>query len=199
MSIYYDLYASGNPLKREEQQPLHARVIPSGTLDAKKFIELVSKSNGFSQATIEGCLQAVTDELQRWRSQGWTVEVGELGYFSLSLKCDRSVTEKKEIRSPSIRLNKVNLRVNKKFYEELEPLQLERIESPNRADNTRGEDECRALLMQHIDEHGCITRADFMRLAAISRDKAVEFLRKYQDEGIIRKYGAGKTVVYLKK
>ena len=60
MSVYYDLYASGNPQKKDEQQPLHARVIPSGTLDAKKFIELVSKSNGFSQATIEGCLQAVT-------------------------------------------------------------------------------------------------------------------------------------------
>ncbi|WP_269801661.1 HU family DNA-binding protein [Paratractidigestivibacter faecalis] len=118
--------------------------------------------------------------------------------FSLSLKCDRSVMEKKEIRSPSIWLNKVNLRVNKKFYEELEPLQLERIESPYRTDNTRGEDECRTLLMRHIDEHGCITRADFMRLAAISRDKAVEFLRKYLDEGIIRRYGAGKIVVYLK-
>lgn len=26
MSVYYDLYASGNPQKREEQQPLHARV-----------------------------------------------------------------------------------------------------------------------------------------------------------------------------
>ena len=44
MSVYYDLYASGNPQKKDEQQPLHARVIPSGTLDAKKFIELVSKS-----------------------------------------------------------------------------------------------------------------------------------------------------------
>ena len=54
MSVYYDLYASGNPQKKDEQQPLHARVIPSGTLNAKKFIELVSKSNGFSQATIEG-------------------------------------------------------------------------------------------------------------------------------------------------
>ncbi len=43
MSVYYDLYASGNPQKKDEQQPLHARVIPSGTLDAKKFIELVSK------------------------------------------------------------------------------------------------------------------------------------------------------------
>ena len=130
MSVYYDLYASGNPQKKDEQQPLHARVIPSGTLDAKKFIELVSKSNGFSQATIEGCLQAVTDELQHWLKQGWIVEVGELGYFSLSLKCDHPVMEKKEIRSPSIHLNKVNLRINKKFRESLEPLPLERMESP---------------------------------------------------------------------
>ena len=124
MSVYYDLYASGNPQKKDEQQPLHARVIPSGTLDAKKFIELVSKSNGFSQATIEGCLQAVTDELQHWLKQGWIVEVGELGYFSLSLKCDHPVMEKKEIRSPSIHLNKVNLRINKKFRENMEPLPL---------------------------------------------------------------------------
>ena len=95
MSVYYDLYTSGNPQKHDEQQPLYARVIPLGTIDAKKFVEMVSKANGFSEATIEGCLQAVTNELQHWLSQGWTVEVGELGHFSLSLKCERPVMEKK--------------------------------------------------------------------------------------------------------
>ena len=48
MSVYYDLYTSGNPQKKEEQQALYARVIPSGTINADKFVELVSKSNGFS-------------------------------------------------------------------------------------------------------------------------------------------------------
>ena len=43
-----------------------------------------------------------------------------------------------------------------------------------------------------------ITRADFMRLTGISRDKAIKLLKKYQEEGIIRRYGGGKTVVYLK-
>lgn len=199
MSIYYDLYNSGNPLKSEEQQPLHARVIPSGTIDAKKFIELTSKSNGFSQATIEGCLQAVTDELRHWLAQGWIVEFGELGNFSLSLKCDHSVMEKSEIRSPSIHLNRVNLRVNKKFLQALEPLQLERMESPYRTNGIHDEDKCRSILIQHLDKQGCITRADFMRLTGISRDKAIELLKKYQEEGIIRKYGGGKTTVYLKK
>ena len=199
MSVYYDLYASGNPQKKDEQQPLHARVIPSGTLDAKKFIELVSKSNAFSQATIEGCLQAVTDELQHWLKQGWIVEVGELGYFSLSLKCDHPVMEKKEIRSPSIHLNKVNLRINKKFRENMEPLPLERMESPYRSNGNPDEDKCRSLLMQHLDEQGCITCVDFTRLAGISRYKATELLNSYLKEGIIRKYGGGKTVVYLKR
>ena len=173
-------------------------MIPSGTLDAKKFIELVSKSNGFSQATIEGCLQAITDELQHWLKQGWTVEVGELGHFSLSLKCSRPVMEKKEIRSPSIHLNKINLRINKKFRESMEPLQLERMESPYRNDGSPNEDNCRTVLIQHLEEQGCITRTDFMRLAGINRDKAIGLLNKYIEEGIIRKYGGGKTVVYLK-
>lgn len=198
MSIYYDLYRGGNPQKQEEEQPLYARVIPSGTISSKKFIELVSKSNGFSPATIDGCLQAITDELRHWLSQGWTVEVGELGHFSLSLKCDRPVMEKKEIRSPSIHLNKVNLRVNKRFRADLEPLKLERMESPYRTKSNFNKDECRTLLIQHIEKHGGITRAEFMRLTGTDHNKAIELLNNYIEEGSIRKYGAGKTVVYLK-
>ena len=102
--------------------------------------------------------------------------------------------EKKEIRSPSIHLNKVNLRVNKKFRESMEPLQLERMESPYRNDGSPNEDNCRTVLMQHLEEQGCI-----MRLTGIKRDKAIGLLNKYIEEGIIRKYGGGKTVVYLKK
>ncbi len=101
--------------------------------------------------------------------------------------------------SPSIHLNKVNLRINKKFRESLEPLPLERMESPYRSNGNPDEDKCRSLLMQHLDEQGCITCVDFTRLAGISRYKATELLNSYLKEGIIRKYGGGKTVVYLKR
>ncbi|WP_369346458.1 hypothetical protein [Bacteroides reticulotermitis] len=43
MSIYYDLYNSGNPLKREKKQPLPARVIPSGTIDARNLSDWYPK------------------------------------------------------------------------------------------------------------------------------------------------------------
>lgn len=199
MSLYYDLYQSGNPRKLDEEQPLHARVVPSGTLSAKKFIELVSKSNGFSEATLEGCLQAITNELQRWLEQGWIVEVGDLGHFSLSLKCDRAVMDKKEIRSPSIHLNKVNLHIHKGFRQKFATMKLERTESPYRSQKTCSEDQCRELLMNHLKEQGCINRPDFMSLTGLQRNKAVNLLNKYIEEGIIRKYGNGKAVVYLLK
>lgn len=81
----------------------------------------------------------------------------------------------------------------------MEPLQLERMESPYRNDGSPNEDNCRTVLIQHLEEQGCITRTDFMRLAGINRDKAIGLLNKYIEEGIIRKYGGGKTVVYLKR
>ena len=109
--------------------------------------EGILRSEDVYKRQIEGCLQAVTDELQHWLKQGWIVEVGELGHFSLSLKCGRPVMEKKEIRSSSIHLNKINLRVNKKFRESMEPLQLERMESPYRNDGSLDEDNCRTVLM----------------------------------------------------
>lgn len=109
MSAYYDLYQSP-PDENGESVCLHARILPRGTISADKFRELVAKATGFSPAILDGTLQAVTDELYSWLSEGWTVEVGELGYFSVSLKCDRQVTDKKEIRSPSVHFQNVNLR-----------------------------------------------------------------------------------------
>ena len=107
MSAYYDLYQSP-PDENGESVCLHARILPRGTISAGKFRELVAKATGFSPAILDGTLQAVTDELCSWLSEGWTVEVGELGYFSVSLKCDRQVTDKKEIRSPSVHFQNVN-------------------------------------------------------------------------------------------
>ena len=87
MSAYYDLYQTPDPLGENRNEPrLHARILPRGTISADKFRELVAKATGFSPAILDGTLQAVTDELYSWLSEGWTVEVGELGYFSVSLQ-----------------------------------------------------------------------------------------------------------------
>ena len=143
-------------------------------------------------------LQAVTDELCSWLSEGWTVEVGELGYFSVSLKCDRQVTDKKEIRSPSVHFQNVNLRLGSKFRNRFSTMELERKASPYVSRSLMGEEERKEKLLQHLNKHGCITRADYESITGLVRHRAVSDLNRYLAEGMIRKYGSGKTVVYLK-
>lgn len=198
MSIYYDLYQNPPKGDGEEDERLHARVLPKGTIPAEKFREIVHNATGFSEAILDGTLQAVIDELQRWLADGWIVEMGDLGYFSLSLECDRLVKQKSEIRSPSIHLGNVNLRVSSKFRKRFVTMELERKASPYVSNSSLTEERRRELLLQHINEKGCMTRADYSALTACSKWQAVEDLNRYIDEGILRRYGSGRTVVYLK-
>lgn len=199
MSAYYDLYQTPNPTPNDdEEKRLHARILPRGTISADKFRELVSKATGFSPAILDGTLQAITDELHSWLSEGWIVEVGELGHFSVSLKCDRLVTNKKEIRSPSVHFQNVNLRLGSKFRNRFVTMSLERKESPYVSHSSLSEEERKEKLLQHLDKHGCITRGDYESMTGLAKHQAVADLKLYLSEGVIRKYGSGKTVVYLK-
>ena len=199
MSAYYDLYRTPDPSgENDGDARLHARILPRGTISAGKFRELVAKATGFSPAILDGTLQAVTDELYSWMSEGWIVEVGELGYFSVSLRCDRPVTDRKEIRSPSVRFQHVNLRLGSKFRSRFHTMELERKASPYLSRSSMDEEARREKLLQHLDKYGCITRTDYESATGLAKHRAVADLNRYLAEGTVRKYGSGKTVVYLK-
>lgn len=43
MSVYYDLYPSGDVKQTGEEQPLYPRVVAKGTIDKEEFLEHVSR------------------------------------------------------------------------------------------------------------------------------------------------------------
>ena len=111
MSAYYDLFEKPDVNKTGKQQPLYARFIPKGTIEQKEFLNRVHLFTGISRSLLEGAMSAFMDELRDCLADGWTVELGELGYFTPSLSCQREVMEKKELRAASVRLRGLNFRV----------------------------------------------------------------------------------------
>lgn len=198
MSAYYDLYQTPDPTGESEEPKLHARILPKGTITADKFFEIVHKATGFSPAILDGTLQAITDELQHWLADGWNVEVGELGFFSISLKCDHYVQDRKEIRSPSVHFQNMNLRISSKLRKRFEVMELERKASPYVSHSTLSLEERRQRLLRHLDQYDCIMRADYEALTGKTKLQAVADLNQFIEEGILCKYGSGRTVVYLK-
>lgn len=197
MSAYYDLYQTPDPSGESEEPKLHARILPKGTITADKFLEIVHNATGFSQAILDGTLQAITDELQCWLADGWNVEVGELGFFSLSLKCDHYVQDRKEIRSPSVHFQNVNLRISSKLRKRFSTMELERKASPYISHSSLSLGQRRERLLRHLEQYDCIIRTDYEALTGKTKQQAVADLNQFVEEGILRKYGSGRTVVYL--
>lgn len=174
MSAYYDLFEKPDVRQTGEQQSLYARFVPKGTIDRKEFIERVHLFTGLSRSLLEGAMAGFMDELRDCLANGWTVELGELGYFTPSLSCTRQATDKKELRAASIALRGLNFRLGREFYKDLKgKMQLERCPQStsapaSSADEALGVEQRWQLLDEYLQQYPCINRSQYARLAGRS-------------------------------
>lgn len=200
MSAHYDLYETPDVRKTGEKQSLHARIVPNGTYTRKDFIERVSRFQHLPSNILNGALDALLDELASCLAGGYIVELGELGFFSTSLKCMHQAMNKKEIRSESICFDNVHLRVSKEFKKKVRSeMRLERVEKQtHEAKRVQLTNEQRLqLLRDFLQKNGGITRLEYSRLTGTTRLKSIEDLNAFIQQGILRKRGGGRNVFYV--
>ena len=97
-------------------------------------MERVSRSSQtFNYNVIDALVVGVVlDELAETLAEGYIVELGELGHFSISLKCTHKVMTKREIRAESICFDNVHLRTSKEFKRKIKrEIELERVDKSN--------------------------------------------------------------------
>lgn len=203
MSAYYELLEKPDVWQTGEQQPLYARFVPKGTIDKKEFIDRVHLFTGISRSVLEGTMAAFMDELRDCLANGWTVELGELGYFTPSLSCRRRALEKDEVRAASVALRGLNFRLGKRFYEELRgKMKLERKPQPAASSASTeavlSTERRLQLLDEYLQRNPCINRAQYARLTGRSYKQAVNDLNRLIEDGVLQRYGMGRNVVYAR-
>ena len=200
MSAQYDLYETPDIKQTGEKQPLHPRIVPKGTIGQDKFLDRVHKFTGISRSLLVGAMQSFQNELKDLLANGWIVELGEIGYFSVSLQ-GPPVMHKKDVRAQSIKLKNINYLPTKQFKREVGyDMRLERTESLTRPKgNGRSEAECLALITAHLEKYPCMTRTDYCYMTGHDKKRALKELNAFIEKGILMRYGAGKQVIYAKK
>ena len=200
MSAQYDLYETPDIKQTGEKQPLHPRIVPKGTIGQDEFLDRVHKFTGISRSLLAGAMQSFQNELKDLLANGWIVELGEIGYFSVSLQ-GPPVMHKKDVRAQSIKLKNINYLPTKQFKREVGyDMRLERTESLTRPKgNGRSEAECLALITAHLEKYPCMTRTDYCHMTGHDIKRALKELNAFIEKGILMRYGAGKQVVYAKK
>ena len=183
--------------KEGETETMYADIVYSGTIPAERLIRGVAKRTGFKEGVIEGILMELKDDVLQYLGEGYRVELGEFGFFSDKVKASRLVANKNDIRSESVAFNGVNFRASKSMRVGIRG-DLERRKCVDFNTSRKwGRDNLKKLVLQYIGEHGFITRATYTQLTGRLKNTALDDLKSFAAEGIIKREGRGNQMHFI--
>ena len=183
--------------KEGETETMYADIVYSGTIPAERLIRGVAKRTGFKEGVIEGILMDLKDDVLQYLGEGYRVELGEFGFFSAKVKASRLVANKNDIRSESVAFNGVNFRASKSMRVGIRG-DLERRKCVDFNTSRKwGRDNLKKLVLQYIGEHGFITRATYTQLTGRLKNTALDDLKSFAAEGIIKREGRGNQMHFI--
>jgi len=190
MEIYYD-FKKGPRKEDEGSVPrLYPHVIPNGTITSSQITELIASYTTFTAGELDGMIRMLSDTIISYLLEGYRVQLSDLGYFSLKLATDRVVTDKKELRAESIRIDNVNFRPSAEFKKRVKNGRVKRLpgkefrKSGNLSVETRKE-----LLTEYLKKNPYITRTQYSCLVGILKNKALQDLHTFTKEGLLIRHG----------
>ena len=183
--------------KEGETETMYADIVYSGTIPAERLIRGVAKRTGFKEGVIEGILMELKDDVLQYLGEGYRVELGEFGFFSAKVKASRLVANKNDIRSESVAFNGVNFRASKSMRVgirgDLERRKCVDFNTSRKWDRNNLE----KLVLQYNGEHGFITRATYTQLTGRLKNTALDDLKSFAAEGIIKREGRGNQMHFI--
>ena len=183
--------------KEGETETMYADIVYSGTIPAERLIRGVAKRTGFKEGVIEGIMMELKDDVLQYLGEGYRVELGEFGFFSAKVKASRLVANKNDIRSESVAFNGVNFRASKSMRVGIRG-DLERRKCVDFNTSRKwGRDNLKKLVLQYIGEHGFITRATYTQLTGRLKNTALDDLKSFAAEGIIKREGRGNQMHFI--
>ena len=183
--------------KEGETETMYADIVYSGTIPAERLIRGVAKRTGFKEGVIEGILMELKDDVLQYLGEGYRVELGEFGFFSAKVKASRLVANKNDIRSESVAFNGVNFRASKSMRVGIRGDLARRKCVDFNTSRKWGRDNLKKLVLQYIGEHGFITRATYTQLTGRLKNTALDDLKSFAAEGIIKREGRGNQMHFI--
>ena len=173
MSALYDFLPVPPKGNDESGSHLYPKLRPYKTVSFDELTEKIASHSGLTK----GNILAVMEEIENWTkqllSEGYRVQIGNIGTVSASLKADAEVYDKGDIHAQSIRFDKVKVTVSKQFSKQCggKVLRAPSGKKFQQSSCTYTEEERLALLQSYLESHDYITRAEYGALTGLLNTK----------------------------
>ena len=201
MSALYDFLPVPPKGNDESGSHLYPKLRPYKTVSFDELTEKIASHSGLTK----GNILAVMEEIENWTkqllSEGYRVQIGNIGTVSASLKADAEVYDKGDIHAQFIRFDKVKVTVSKQFSKQCggKVLRAPSGKKFQQSSCTYTEEERLALLQSYLESHDYITRAEYGALTGLLKYKAWQDLDKWVKAHLIDIKGRAPHRVYVKR
>lgn len=197
MKAEYDLIEKPNPSGDGTPQPLYPRLVSTGKITTRRLLQGITEASTYTMGDLEGALKLIADHAASYIRDGYTVQLGDLGYLSGSLKAKHPVMDKKDIRSTVIYLDHVNFRASKSFINRCSG-KLSRTTRGFRKSTDIGRDKRIERLNKYLDENFFITRPEYSRITGLLKNRALAELKELAEAGMLMKKGRGVKLIFIR-
>lgn len=188
-----------HPKGKTGKKSLHARVCPKKTYTSQEFVEHVAAFEHLPKNRLRGtcchCRRSLLSAC-RWKHCGirWS------GFFSTSLKCLKDTDDDEdEIKPKSIAFQNVHLRISSEFRKRIKhEMKFQRVHSLTRRQkivNSTVKERMKKMV-SFLKINICITRKEYIGLTGFTPYEAMNELNDFISQGLLRRRGAGRSVVY---
>lgn len=196
MTAQYDFVKTPKPRKDGKPQELHPRIVSRGTITTRRLLEDIHKGSSFTVGDLAGVIASLEDKMAYYIREGYNVELGRIGYFSAKLTA-RPVTDKKEIRSPSVWFANVNYRASMWFRKQTRGF-VERAQRGFQHSSQLPTEECQQRVEKFLDTHPFITRREYSGLTGRLKGQSLKDLHAFVEQKLLTTYGRGSHLVYMR-
>lgn len=88
MAIRYVIQLRSNPLKKEEDAKFYLAAKSLGSIDRKSLIEDMVRNTSLTKNEAATGIDYLFEAIPRFLALGFTVKLGELGYFKTTISCE---------------------------------------------------------------------------------------------------------------
>jgi len=198
MNAEYTLHRTPSRDGATEDQPLHARFSPRGTVSTDQLIDSIVAGSTFTRGDLKGALQLFSDGMSDKLKEGFNVELDGFGFYSLSLE-SRPVQTPEEIRSQSVSFHHVTFRNSKTLTAKLSNIHFSRKENVTISPLTPEQRRERVITYLQNNPTSGLSRRMYSELTGCTRYKALKELDELVTEGLLVCLGRGNVMLYAIK
>lgn len=178
----------------KNKQASCGRLISSGTKNMKEVCEYINECCSITSSDIKGVLDALSNYIGSQLSNGYSVELEGLGYFSPALKTEQKEGAEEGQIVYSVSVDGVNFRCAPELKEKVKECRPKKMKRENEITSSR--EERKALMLEFLKSHRVINVSDYAALNQCTYYTAQSDIKKFKEENCLESEGHKTHRVY---